>query len=177
MKKFLISHRGNINGKNEVFENHPDYITTTIDKGYSCEIDVWWANWSISNDRRKDYKDYYWFLGHNFPTYKIGIEWLKIYNEIDSIWCHAKNIDTLYELQKENIHCFFHDRDSVTLTSRGFLWTYPGKKLTKNSICVLPETTKMIQTEGFIQICAGVCSDFIKEYKEILNVNNHIFKR
>ena len=36
----LISHRGNIDGKNEVWENHPKYIIEALEAGYDFEIDV-----------------------------------------------------------------------------------------------------------------------------------------
>ena len=36
----LISHRGNINGKIEKFENNPNYIDTAIEQGYDVEIDL-----------------------------------------------------------------------------------------------------------------------------------------
>ena len=36
----LISHRGNIDGKNPEKENTVAYITEALDKGYHCEIDV-----------------------------------------------------------------------------------------------------------------------------------------
>ena len=39
----------------------------------------------------------------------------------------------------KTIHCFSHDKDDVVLTSQNWLWVYPNKKLTENSICVLPE--------------------------------------
>jgi len=60
----LISHRGNINGKNPTRENSPDYIMETISMGYDVEIDIW----LIDNDL---------FLGHDNPQYKIDIDWLK----------------------------------------------------------------------------------------------------
>ena len=52
-----------------------------------------------------------------------------------------------------HIHCFWHQEDDVTLTSRGFFWTYPGKELTKKSIAVLPQ--KIDKTLD----CYGVCTD------------------
>jgi hypothetical protein len=55
------------------------------------------------------------------------------------------------------IHCFWHSGDDVVLTSRGYLWTYPGKELTKKSICVVPE--KRFEAE-----MAGVCSNNIMEW-------------
>jgi len=163
MKK-LIAHRGNIYGKNPVYENHPDYIEEAIGAGYDVEADVWFANWSITGGRRKDYKDYYWFTGHDFPTYKIKIDGLVQFNKIGAVWCHAKNIDTMYELNALDIHCFYHDKDRAVFTNRGFIWTYPGNKLTSNSICVLPETGK---TQD-IQIAYGICSDYVKRYEKLL---------
>ena len=61
----------------------------------------------------------------------------------------------------KNIHCFWHQEDDFTLTSRGFIWTYPGKELTLKSICVLPEST-----DNEIGECFGICSDVIKKYKQ-----------
>ena len=57
-------------------------------------------------------------------------------------------------------HVFWHQEDDVTLTSRGFLWTYPGKYLTPHSICVMPERANYETID-----CAGVCTDFIKRYE------------
>ena len=60
-------------------------------------------------------------------------------------------------IENGKIHCFFHHEDDVTLTSQGYLWTYPGRDLTKNSIAVLPD--------GEVpEDIAGICSDFIEEY-------------
>ena len=54
-----------------------------------------------------------------------------------------------------------HDKAlNLTLTSNGYFWTFPGKKLLKNSICVLPEKTDYKEIN-----CAGICSDFIEKYK------------
>jgi len=36
----LISHRGNINGRLESYENAPNYIDSAISKGYDVEIDI-----------------------------------------------------------------------------------------------------------------------------------------
>ena len=138
----LLSHRGNIDGKNEERENAPDYIQQALDKGYEVEIDVW-------------YKDDEWYLGHDEPTYHINVNWLR--NK--KLWCHAKNIQGLYSMFEDNIHCFFHQEDDVTLTSNGYMWTYPGKDLTKNSIAVLPSKKPKVEV-------AGICSDFIKRLKD-----------
>jgi hypothetical protein len=141
----LISHRGNINGKNKERENEPLYIIEATEKGYDVEIDVWWKE-----DR--------FYLGHDEPYYKVNINFL----QNRKFWCHAKNIEALYRLQEMNAHCFWHQRDAVTLTTEGYLWTYPLEELTPNSICVMPEL-QAIEVKG----CAGVCSDYIKMYEDL----------
>ena len=139
----LISHRGNLKGKVSGYENDPGYIDEALNKGYEVEIDVW-------------YKDEEWYLGHDEPQYGINLEYLKH----DKFWCHAKNIEALNKMLERDIHCFWHQEDDVTLTSKGYMWTYPGKELTHKSIAVLPEINNDIPKK-----CLGICSDYIVNYK------------
>ena len=139
----LISHRGNLKGKVPEYENDPGYIDEALNKGYEVEIDVW-------------YKDEEWYLGHDEPRYGINLEYLKH----DKFWCHAKNIEALNKMLERDIHCFWHQEDDVTLTSKGYMWTYPGKELTHKSIAVLPEINNDIPKK-----CLGICSDYIVNYK------------
>ena len=138
----LISHRGNMDGIYPEMENNPIYIDRALKNGYDVEIDVW-------------YEDGIWYLGHDKPQYKIDLDYLKN----DKFWCHAKNIEALNRMLKEDIHCFWHQDDDVTLTSKGYMWTYPGKPLTDNSICVKPKKNDKIMKKTF-----GICSDFIVYY-------------
>lgn len=143
----LISHRGNINGK-EKTENHPDYIINTINLNYQVETDIWLI-------------DNIFYLGHDKPEYEINYEFIYSYEK--SIWFHCKNIESFYLLNKMNISKYFwHQNDDISLTSNGFLWTYPSKKLTDKSIAVLPELYEYNNIE--LKNCYGICSDFIKNY-------------
>ncbi len=56
---------------------------------------------------------------------------------------------------------FWHETDTVTLTSKSYIWAYPGKQPITNSIAVLPE----IYNDN-IENCVGVCSDIIEFYKK-----------
>ena len=38
----LISHRGNIEGKQPKLENKPEYISKALELGYNVEIDIWY---------------------------------------------------------------------------------------------------------------------------------------
>lgn len=142
----LISHRGNLTGPVEKYENDPDYITEALEEGYNVEVDVWLHENEL-------------FLGHDIAEYKVSLDFLQNKN----FWCHCKNIDALNTLLHNNIRCFYHHTDDVTLTSDGYIWTYPGKKLTEKSICVMPEMHPR-QNYG---LAAGVCSDFIYDLEKI----------
>ena len=144
----LISHRGNINGPNPELENKPEYIDTAIYLGYDVEIDVQMIDNEI-------------YLGHDRPQYKINIEW--IYVRINKFWVHCKNIEAIeffsYIENNNKINYFWHQEDTVTLTSKRYVWAFPGKQPIKNSVAVLPEVYK-----DPINQCAGVCSDYISKY-------------
>ena len=138
----LISHRGNIYGRKPQLENGESYCQEAFDAGYNVEIDVWYTDT--------------WWTGHDRPQYRVDADFF--FKE--EVWCHAKNIEALNKLLKLKAHCFFHQNDNVTLTSKGFIWTSPTQQLTDKSICVLPELQK-VDIEG----CIGICSDYVKRFK------------
>ena len=147
----LISHRGNINGKHEGFENNPNYIDTAIEQGYDVEVDVWFISETF-------------FLGHDEAQYGVTLEWLLERSE--NLWVHCKNIDAIEEFKRleleqtiTKINYFYHQEDDVTITSHGHLWKYPGIPQIKNCVSVMPE----IHREN-IEGCYGVCSDNIISY-------------
>tara|TARA_B100001778_G_C18476645_1_gene578339 strand:- start:454 stop:876 length:423 start_codon:yes stop_codon:yes gene_type:complete len=137
----LIAHRGNIDGVNPKFENSDKYCQDAIDRGFNVEIDVWYTDT--------------WWTGHDRPQYRVNPDFfLK-----KEVWCHAKNIEALKRLLDLGAHCFFHQNDNVTLTSKGYIWTNPTIPLTEKSICVLPELQNIDTSD-----CSGICSDFIVRY-------------
>jgi len=143
----LISHRGNIDEKIVERENHPDYIDKAINLGYDVEIDMWWI----------DGKTY---LGHDVPQYEVDDEWLT--KRINKLWVHCKNIELLNWIRSTTLHYFWHEEDTLTLTSKNQIWAYPGKQPILGSIAVMPEINK-----DNISLCIGICSDYIKNYKKL----------
>ena len=144
----IISHRGNIDGKNELLENSPDYIDNAISKGFDVEIDVW-----IDKSSKI-------FLGHDKPQYEIDISWLE--ERKNKLWIHCKNIDAIVFFNNiKDFHYFWHQNDDVTLTSNSYIWAYPGKQPIRNSIAVMPEIF-----EDDTPDCLGVCTDFPIRYKK-----------
>lgn len=146
----LISHRGNINGRIPEVENQPDYIDDTIKLGYNVEIDIWVI------------KDVF-YLGHDEPQHIISLDWL--YERKDKLWIHCKNIEAIewFNSFLGTYNYFWHQEDIVTLTSKNYIWAYPGKQPIKNSIAVMPELNN-----DNIHQCIGICSDFIQNYKNKL---------
>lgn len=136
----LISHRGNINGPNPELENRPDYLIDALNVGFQVEIDVW----KIGNDL---------FLGHDEPTYKVDLEFL----QNKPFWCHAKNLESFHYLLENNIVCFWHQNDDFTLTSNGYIWTYPNKEVTNKSIIVCLDQN--LPNESIKNITYGICGD------------------
>jgi hypothetical protein len=141
----LISHRGNIYGKNKDLENSPEYIDYAMDLGYDVEIDLWLNSGMVS-------------LGHDQAEYEIQLDWLA--TRIHKLWIHCKNIEAIeFMNDKPQFNYFWHQNDTVTLTSKNYIWAYPGTQPILNSIAVLPE----IYNDS-VENCVGVCSDEIVKY-------------
>jgi len=139
----LISHRGNLTGKNAKLENKPLQIQKVLDLGFHCEIDVWFINGE-------------YLLGHDEPKTRVKEHMI----EHPNLWCHAKNLEALQEMLKNNkIHCFWHETDQYTITSKQFIWTFPGKYASDN--CIIVDNSKNPSNYN----CKGVCSDYVQLYK------------
>ena len=144
---FFISHRGNLNGPNKKKENKIDYINKALKKKFDVEIDLWFVNDNF-------------FLGHDKPLYKIDKKFL----QNKKLWIHAKNLECFYKLSKLNLNYFWHEKDKIIFTSKGYFWNYPGTKLNKTkSIYVLPENFRKFDKSLNYK---GICSDYISKYKK-----------
>ena len=140
----LISHRGNTDGKNPSEENRVEYIDRTLGEGFEVEIDIRLVDGKL-------------FLGHDEASYEVEMSWLEVRKE--RLWIHCKNLDALEFFSLTDFNYFWHDTDDYTLTSKGFIWAYPCKNVSQNSIAVLPEICDTMPEN-----CAGVCSDFVARW-------------
>lgn len=142
----IIAHRANLTGPELDTENSPRQIEKCIGLGFDVEIDL-----RIVGQQ--------YFLGHDEPQYLVTLDWLREHK--DYLWVHCKNLDALDKMQQLNeFNFFWHQNDDYTLTSHGFIWAYPGKPLTKNSVCVLPEwENKDFDKRDFN--CYGICTDYV----------------
>ncbi len=146
----LISHRGNIDGPNRLEENNPEYIDSALKLSYDVEVDV-------------RCKDQHLYLGHDEPQYHVPITWL--IERKDKLWIHCKDLKSLDVFSNSPIdfNFFWHQEDDFTLTSKNYIWTYPGKSYTLNSIIVMPEFN--LTDKSFSDLksynCFGICSDYV----------------
>ena len=132
----LISHRGNLDGREPERENSPDFILEAVNAGFDVEVDVWSLNSKL-------------FLGHDAPQYKIEQEWLTDL----PLWCHAKNEEALSVLLSLNMHCFWHEKDRFTLTSKGIPWCYPNNYLPNGIVVMENDSLPNVTVEG-------ICTDY-----------------
>lgn len=150
----LIAHRGNINGRFESYENEPNYIDSAILKGYDVEIDIWYIDGLL-------------YLGHDEPQYGIDFKWIQ--DRVSRLWVHCKNVEAVIYFKEceYDVNYFWHQEDTLTLTSHNHIWAYPGKQPIKGSIAVMPE----IHNDNLSE-CTGICSDYIERYKNENNIQN-----
>lgn len=144
MKK--IAHRGNLSGPNTGTENSLESIRACIDKGYDVEVDLWVKG----NDL---------YTGHDKPQYNIPRSFLT--ENRCYLWLHCKHHPAMEYMTKQRemgLNYFWHQSDDVTLTSLGYIWTYPGKSLGYKSIAVCPDRVPEWEIPNNI---SGVCSDYI----------------
>lgn len=149
----IIAHRANIYGPSDK-ENSPESILNALYLGFDVELDVWLVNDQL-------------MLGHDSPQYALKKPLL------DRIgangWFHCKNLEALeyFKNNLESLNYFWHQIDDYTITNSGHFWTYPGKKISSNSIIVLPELIDRDDLEQMLgQSPYGICTDWPIEYAD-----------
>ena len=141
----LIAHRGNTHGRKLDLENKPIQVEACASLGYDIEVDLRFVEGCL-------------FLGHDTPDHEVSFSWMESLS--DRLWVHCKNHEALDFMFGSNFNYFWHDTDDYTITSKGFVWAYPGKRIVKNCIAVMPESW----AESKYLSCKGICSDLISEY-------------
>lgn len=139
-----ISHRGNVYGPNPNSENDPVHLGVAISLGFDVETDIWMDKNGI-------------YLGHDAPKYPIDETFIKDIKE--HAWFHCKNIQALgyFVNNAPDARFFWHQNDDYTLTSNGYIWTYPGKTITNKSIVVLQQKMDL----DIFKDAYAVCTDYL----------------
>jgi hypothetical protein len=139
-----IAHRGNTNGPRPEIENNPAYLLGAINDGFDVEADVW---------RIGDHL----YFGHDEPKYPVSEEFILSIG-LNS-WFHCKNLEALHFFNTvfPQLNYFWHQGDDYTLTSQGYIWTYPGKETTHRSVIVDLSKNPDTFTPAF-----AICSDYLQ---------------
>lgn len=142
----IISHRGNLYGRDVKSENNPEHIANVIsnNKWMYVEVDLW----LIKNKL---------FLGHDEPVYAIDGKFI----ECDRFYIHAKNIECLEYLVKNKYNnYFYHDKDEATIVSNGEIWC---NKLKWIECSILNQVN--VDTISDYKKYKGICTDYPIECK------------
>jgi hypothetical protein len=136
----IISHLGNINGRQPEKENTLPYIQQALKEGWHVCVDVVFRNGGFLLPHENGQ--------HVAPPALLSKQ---------RVWCRAFDPETIDALCNINTHCFLVSRDFISLTSSQFLWTLPPHALTDRSIAVYPELADADWLANFEP--AGLCSN------------------
>ena len=153
----IISHRGNLYGPNQITENSKSQVLAAIDKGFDVEIDLWKIEKKL-------------FLGHDKPQYDIDLNFL--ISNSNRLWIHCKNLEAFVSLSNTKLNYFWHEKDTVTLTSHSIPWCYPGTYI-EGGITVLQDMLSFFEATKLKSI-KGVCTDYPVESKYVLRLDEKI---
>jgi hypothetical protein len=139
----IISHRGNLYGQDASRENNIWAIDECISLGFDVEIDLWVEDAL--------------YLGHDRPEHAIKQEYL--INLANNLWIHAKNIKAVEWLSDiKELNWFWHQTDTMTLTSKGIPWCYPGHYVSTG-------ITVELGYQSMLPKLYGVCTDYPLKWK------------
>jgi hypothetical protein len=136
----VISHLGNISGRNPERENTLSYIREALDAGWHVCVRVRYANDAFMLPHASG-----WSIA---PPAMLSKQ---------RIWCYTDDAESMDALCGINAHAFFLTENMPTLTTAQFVWTLPPHRLATRSIAAFPELTDAAWLESAEP--AGVCSN------------------
>ena len=81
--------------------------------------------------------------------------------KMNGLWCHAKNIKALAYMTDNDINCFWHQGDDVTLTNHGYIWTHSDYNEYGSTSVVCHMGKASSEELKTYKDCYGICSDYI----------------
>jgi len=136
----IISHLGNINGRQEDKENTLPYVQKALKAGWHVCVDIVFHQGSFLMPFKGGF--------HLAPPAMLSKQ---------RVWCRAHDAETVDALCNINAHCFLNSESFMSLTSAQFIWTLPPHDLVARSIAMLPETGYADWLTKFEP--AGLCSN------------------
>jgi len=183
-----VLHRGNTSGLSPATENDPRRLAALVKEGWDVEIDLWRCTGEeacklaeaglvgghVGEGALSTLKTHcaatgkmgrvgLW-LGHDAPVWPLERE-----DEGDGgllssrgVWIHCKNLAAFAYLRSHTrspaFNFFLHDKDEAALTSKGYMWGYPGIKVPgPGTVSVVWPKDKSVKAEPGV----GVCWDWL----------------
>ena len=141
----IISHLGNIDGRQPEKENQLKYLQVALDAGYHVCVEVVFKNGAFLLPSAAGMQ--------NAPPAFFAKK---------RIWSRCHDADTLDALCNIGAHAFSATTADLTLTSHQFIWTLPPKELSLRSIAVYPEFADADWLDKYEP--AGLCSNEPSRY-------------
>lgn len=136
----IISHLGNIDGRQPEHENKLAYVQQALKAGWHVCIDV------------------VFHCGVFVLPYDGGFNQIPgAFLSKQRVWCRAHDPVTLDALCNINAHAFLNTESGLALTSAQFIWTLPNRPLVDRSIACFPEDAAPSWLANFEP--AGLCSN------------------
>jgi hypothetical protein len=139
-------------GPDSINENTISAIEDCVSQGFDVEIDVWAIDKKL-------------WLGHDKRLNSIKQEYLELRR--DKLWIHAKNKAAARLLVKTDLHWFWHERDTLTLTSKNFIWCH--YTFIEGAITILHHKDEI---SGVPPKAGGICTDYPVLAAQILGDDN-----
>jgi hypothetical protein len=136
----IISHLGNIDGRQPDRENTLPYVKEALAAGWHVCVDVWYTNG-----------------GFVLPSASGAYHLPPALLSNCRVWSRTYDPETIHALCTIKAHCVIAAESPVLLTSEQFLWTLPPTPLASRAIAVFPELATPEWLEQYEP--AGLCSN------------------
>lgn len=141
----VISLRGNISGRDEAHENHPQFVQKALKAGWHVCVDVFFQHGTF-------------FLPHAPINGRTYSPMQPAFFSNQRIWSRALEPTALDALCNINAHCFMFNVEP-TLTSAQFIWTPYPHGLTDRAVAYLTATCDDPAAWLATSEPAGLCSN------------------
>jgi hypothetical protein len=141
----IISHLGNIDGREPEQENTLAYIKKALAAGWHVCVDVLYRNGAFVLPSPRGFQP--------IPPALLSNQ---------RVWARTFDAETIDGLCTVKAHCVIATNAPITLTSEQFIWTLPPTTLVDRSIAVFPEIADPTWLGEYAP--AGVCTNHPAQY-------------
>jgi hypothetical protein len=136
----IISHLGNIDGRQPELENTLKYVQASLKAGWHVCVDVQLLNGG--------------FVLPNENGFSVAPP--SFFSQ-QRVWSRCYNAETLDALCTIGAHAFMGGEIPLSLTTAQFIWTMPPRELSPRSIAAFPELAEPSWLDNYEP--AGLCSN------------------